>query len=293
MFKKIILSLSLASLVGLSGCASVPESESKVEKLREQYENLADKQDANKYAPLALREAEDSLSKAEQLIDKGARAEQIEHQAYLAEKKIDIAREAIEMRRAEEILSSAGSRRQDVLLDARTRELREARQAASTMEERALAAEERADQIEARASSLEKEVADLSTQQTERGMVLTLGNILFELNKATLKSGAERTLGKVADFLNEYPDRKILVEGFTDSTGEEQYNKQLSEQRAASVKSELEAQGVDSNRVLTRGYGEKYPVASNDTKVGRQQNRRVEIIIGNIGDQEVQERETR
>lgn len=291
MFKKILLSLSLASLVGLTGCASVPESENRVEKLREKYENLANNEDANKYAPLPLREAEDSLSKAEKLIDKGAREEQIEHQAYLAERKIDIAREAVEMRRAEETLSSAGSRRQDVLLDARTRELREARETAATMEERARAAEERVDEIESRASALEKEVSDLSTQKTERGMVLTLGSILFEVNKATLKSGAERTLGKVADFLNEYPDRKILVEGFTDSTGEDAYNKQLSEQRAASVKEQLETQGLDGSRVLTRGYGEKFPVASNDTLAGRQQNRRVEIIIADANNQDVEERE--
>jgi outer membrane protein OmpA-like peptidoglycan-associated protein len=137
---------------------------------------------------------------------------------------------------------------------------------------------------------LERQVSDLQAEETERGLVLTLGSVLFETNKASLQAGAQRTVQKVADFLNQYPERNILIEGFTDSQGSDTYNKKLSEDRAQAVRDELLKNGVDAERIDVLGYGEEFPVASNDNAAGRQQNRRVEIVISKENGAEVYNR---
>ena len=117
-------------------------------------------------------------------------------------------------------------------------------------------------------------------------MVITLGDVLFDNNRAQLKSGGMRNVQKLADFFKQYPQRNVMVEGFTDSTGSHSRNQELSDQRANSVREALLGMGIGTDRITSRGYGESYPVAGNDTAAGRQQNRRVEIIIsdnsGNI-----------
>jgi outer membrane protein OmpA-like peptidoglycan-associated protein len=161
-------------------------------------------------------------------------------------------------------------------------------QEANSLRNRAELAEHKASQYEtvaremaAKADALAKTLEDFSAQQSERGLVLTMGSILFEIDKSDLKPGAERTLEKVAAFLAEYSNRSVLVEGFTDSLGAADYNQNLSERRAETVVNELEKLGISSSRLSARGYGEDYPVASNSSNAGRQQNRRVELIIAN------------
>jgi outer membrane protein OmpA-like peptidoglycan-associated protein len=130
------------------------------------------------------------------------------------------------------------------------------------------------------------QLQELHAKKTERGMVITLGDVLFSTNKAQLKSNGMRNVQKLADFLKQYPQHKVLVEGYTDSTGSNSLNQALSDQRASAVRMALLDDGVDSDRVATRGYGEAFPVTGNDTAAGRQLNRRVEIILsdenGNI-----------
>jgi len=105
--------------------------------------------------------------------------------------------------------------------------------------------------------------------------------VLFDLNKAELKPAGMRGVQKLAEFLNDNPERKVVVEGYTDSTGSASYNQQLSERRAQSVMRALTRAGVDAQRIQTVGYGEEYPVASNDTPASRAMNRRVEVTISN------------
>lgn len=104
-------------------------------------------------------------------------------------------------------------------------------------------------------------------------------DILFDVNSATLDSGGRGTLEDVAGVLNEYPKTAVVVQGHTDSTGSEELNQALSERRATSVRNYLAARGVDADRMAALGYGEGYPVASNDSESGRQQNRRVDILL--------------
>ena len=131
----------------------------------------------------------------------------------------------------------------------------------------------------AQARELEQELSELKAKKTDRGFVLTLGDVLFATGKADLMPGAQRTIDQLAAFLNKYPNKNVNVEGHTDSVGSEAYNMTLSQHRAESVRSAIMARGISPDRITAKGFGELYPVASNDNPAGRQQNRRVEILI--------------
>ncbi len=119
----------------------------------------------------------------------------------------------------------------------------------------------------------------LETRETARGLIVNISDVLFDFNKYTLKPDAREKMAKVAGILLAYPGLKIQVEGHTDSVGTDEYNMKLSRQRADSVQDYLVAQGVSSQTVSSLGLGKADPVASNDTATGRQQNRRVELVV--------------
>jgi outer membrane protein OmpA-like peptidoglycan-associated protein len=131
-----------------------------------------------------------------------------------------------------------------------------------------------------RVESMQQELAKLAqTRTTERGFIVTLPGLFFDTGKAVLKPGARNTLSKIAEQLKMNPDAQIVIEGHTDSVGSEAMNQALSEKRAAAVRDYLAGRGVPSARVTMTGLGESAPIASNDTPAGRQQNRRVELVI--------------
>jgi OOP family OmpA-OmpF porin len=177
------------------------------------------------------------------------------------------------------------------------KEAEEARSLAAAEAERATRAKAEAEQArmaaraeselaakaKAAANQLMRELSDLKAKQTERGIVLTIGDVLFATGKADLSSDALRSVDKLADFLQKYPNRNVLIEGHTDSVGSDEFNLTLSQKRADSVKETLTSRGIGEGRIATKGYGKKFPVASNDTVAGKQQNRRVEVIILNEG----------
>lgn len=120
-------------------------------------------------------------------------------------------------------------------------------------------------------------------RETSRGIVISLSDILFDVNKATLKPGAAQNIARISTVLRQYPDKQISVEGHTDSDGSDSYNQDLSERRAAAVREALVAGGVSPGMITSRGFGESQPVATNATAVGKQQNRRVEIVVLGAG----------
>jgi outer membrane protein OmpA-like peptidoglycan-associated protein len=142
---------------------------------------------------------------------------------------------------------------------------------------------ERAAKAKAEADQLTKELSDLKAKQTERGIILTLGDVLFATGKADLSPEAMRSVDKLVEFLKKYTNRNVLIEGHTDSVGSDEFNLTLSQKRADSLKEALTGKGIEEKRITTVGYGKKYPVASNDTTAGKQQNRRVEVSILNEG----------
>ena len=106
-----------------------------------------------------------------------------------------------------------------------------------------------------------------------------MGDVLFETGKADLRAGALHNLYPLVTFLQKYPERQVMIEGYTDSVGSDSYNLDLSQRRADAVRDFLRQNGVKASQATTHGYGKTSPVASNDTATGRQQNRRVEVII--------------
>jgi outer membrane protein OmpA-like peptidoglycan-associated protein len=127
---------------------------------------------------------------------------------------------------------------------------------------------------------VQAELDALKATPTPRGLVMTLGDVLFDTGRAELKSGAGRKLDQLSQFLVEHPDRRVQIDGFTDSVGTDGYNEDLSQRRADAVKTALVNRGVEPSRIGTEGYGKAYPVANNNDSGGRQLNRRVEVVIG-------------
>ena len=223
-------------------------------------------------ASVPLREAHQALQRAEREWTDHHDTEEVQHLATLASQRVEIARAAAEKQVAEAQIQQGTEDRDQVLLDARTREAQRAQQQAQVATSQAQAATSQVQQ-------LQQELAALKAKQTERGLVLTLGDVLFETGKAELRPGALQNLYPLVTFLQKYPERRAVIEGYTDSVGSDAYNLDLSERRADAVRDFLLQNGVNPAQLTTRGYGKASPVASNATAEGRQQNRRVELII--------------
>ncbi|MDX1457294.1 MAG: OmpA family protein [Marinobacter sp.] len=246
-----VAGMTLGLAVVLSGCASDPKQNAMLTEAQMVYDEIKEDPSVARSGATQLRSASKKLEEAKALMADDADLLMIEHTAYLAKRHAEIAREQGLRSELETEVTTAEERRKQLELQQRTAE----------------------------ADALRRQMEAMQAQQTERGMVLTLGDVLFDVGKADLKPAAERTIGRLAQFMLEYPERRVLIEGYTDSTGDDAFNQSLSLQRANSVRDALAAMGVASSRIDTRGYGESYPVASNSTTGGRQQNRRVEIVI--------------
>lgn len=279
----------------LAACASAPPNNAALEEARSLYNRAANDTDTARSAPLDLRRAQDALQKADAALKDGDELSTVEHYAYLARQSAATALASGDIARAEQAVSAAGAERNRILLTARGAEADRARQQAEQARLQAdqarMQAERARDQAQqqgaaaqsaqARLAKLQQEMAALQAQQTERGMVLTLGDVLFDTGRAQLKPGAYGTLDRLATFMRDNPERTLEVEGHTDATGSDALNQTLSQNRAESVRTALVQRGVDGGRITTKGLGKSAPVAGNDTSAGRQRNRRVEIIISN------------
>jgi len=274
LFSSPLILLLGMSVIGLqlSGCSPSIQENAMLDQARSAFAEAQSDPDVQKNAPLELQKAKVNLDKAEKLLTAGAEAPEVEHFAYLAKQRTAIAQETTNVKLAEQAVDAASAERSQILLKARTLEADRAIRMAEKAKAEALAAEEQA-------RTLQEQIAELQATKSERGLVVTLGDVLFDTNKSELRSGALYTIDKLAAFLAEYPTRNVLIEGFTDSTGTVEYNLSLSERRAEAVRNALVARGISSSRLMTRGYGVDFPVASNETAEGRQRNRRVEVII--------------
>jgi outer membrane protein OmpA-like peptidoglycan-associated protein len=246
----VMTGLMSSSVLLLSACSSTPENE-QLNAAHASYDTLKANSNSGTLATVELKDADDALKKADAALEKDANDEATDHKIYLASQRVAIAEQAYNRKLAEQTLAQTNDQRDKLLLAARTAEA-----------DRAKAA-----------------LKDLQAKQTDRGIVMTLGDVLFDTGKSNLKPGGSRVVNKLASYLQENPERKVAVEGFTDSVGGEGYNQELSERRAESVKAALVRSGTDPNRVAIQGYGEEFPVAGNESSSGRQLNRRVEIVL--------------
>ena len=270
--------LALAAALALAACATrgpLPE----LEEARSQVNGAAANPDVARRAPLELKAATDTLARADWAWRDDGDQDEARHLAYLARQRAETATVLTRARTADDQMKDASAQADRLRLEARTREADAARGEARAAQAQVGAAQAQAAQANARAAALEARLKELQAQQTERGLLVTLGDVLFEFGKAQLLPTAGQRLDQLADFLRQYPDRRLLIEGHTDSVGSEAANLALSDRRAQAVQQALTMRGVDAGRITARGYGKAYPVASNGTPEGRALNRRVEVVI--------------
>jgi outer membrane protein OmpA-like peptidoglycan-associated protein len=256
---------TLACALLIAGCAGTPEHSDELAAAQTAVDQAKTDQRVVDYAAAQLVQAEKDLAKAEDTYADHGSEVMVEHYAYLATREAQTASAIGETGALKKEIEQASAERDRVRLEARDREVDQAKSKAAVAENKA--------------DLLQERLAELEAKQTERGLVVTLQDVLFDVDRAELKPGAYRTVDNLAAFMRDYPDRRVRIEGFTDSTGSDSYNQQLSESRAFAVRNALEQAGIDSSRIEVRGYGETNPVASNDTSAGRQLNRRVEVLI--------------
>lgn len=265
------------SSVLLTACAMSPTSPDGSEDVRAKLTELQQNPDMMTHARIELRDAETAVQLAEQPLDDDEAA-LAAHRIYMADRMVEIARAKGETGLLEADRAMLGEERDAARLAARTREADQAHAEAesarsSQADAAALASRE--------AEELQRQIDTLEAEATERGLVLTLGDVLFATGSAEIQGGTNQNLEKLVNFLNQYPDRNVLIEGHTDNVGSAAFNQNLSRQRAESVRRFLTERGIESHRLSVYGYGFERPIASNDSATGRQQNRRVEVIIEN------------
>lgn len=305
---------SLLLIMAVAACASLPPANHNLQDAHRQYSEASSDPVVADHASLELKVASDALDRADRASANRDDQDEVSHLAYVASQRVAIARSVGAQRIAEQKVAQADGQRNEIRLQARTQEVNQARDAAAIARSDAVqsdlvagaavagAAASRQDAQTAQAATdmanqrsenalqgtrdaqaqnakLQSELEALNAKKTDHGMVITMGDVLFDTDHAHIKSGAMRNVEKLAGFLRDYPMRTAEIDGFTDSVGGEAHNLELSDRRADSVRTALVSMGIDASRLTTHGYGEAYPVAGNQNAGSRQLNRRVEVIL--------------
>jgi outer membrane protein OmpA-like peptidoglycan-associated protein len=261
-----VVAAMLIGTVALAGCATHHNSEQALQQANSQFQSVKENTDVLRSAPRDVVRAGELLGKAERLSSYLGSGGDVVHYAYLSQRYSEIAQEHSRLMLDEERLTKMEMERQRLQLALREAKLASAQQ---------------------HGQWLEDQIVSLATTQTDRGLVMTLGDVLFDTGHTELKTSANRTVLKVVQFLQLNPRRVVRVEGYTDNVGDEKENLRLSRERAQSVADVLTDLGIDEKRVQVQGYGDQYPVEANASERGRAKNRRVEIVFsdatGQIG----------
>ena len=305
------LSVVAAAAALLAACSTVPERNVAFEQAQVRLRAAQANPQVVLHASDELRQADAALRRADIARSERVPVVEIDHLAYLASQRVTIAQETAASRTAQAVTAGASAERERLLLTQRTQEADRAtldaeratrdaeaakrqlassqalgqRQSAELAQADRAAAEGRAQQArsDARVEGLEQQLQALNARQTERGMVVTLGDVLFDTGQSRLQPAGDVNIAKLADFMKSNPSRRAAIEGYTDSVGGSDSNQALSNERAQAVKAALVGRGVGAERLSTFGHGESNPIASNTTSAGRQTNRRVEIIFPTEG----------
>ena len=298
----------------LAACSSIPRDNPSLIQARSDYEAAQSNTQTRTLAPTELKQAGDTLAQAEAAHLNHDNVGHVNHLAYLTGQRVTLANQAAARKGAEATVAQAATERDQLRLDARTREADAATQNAAvatrdaaTSQRQAAASQRQADasqrqaadsqqqavasqqmaavaaqqagEAEARSQALERQLRELNAKKTDRGLVITIGDVLFDTGQAQLKTGGVQSMQRLSGFLKEYPKRRAMIEGYTDSVGSDSTNLALSGRRADAVLGALLGMGVDRAQLASQGYGESHPVAGNENAGGRQMNRRVEIVL--------------
>lgn len=311
MKKAFLTPIFLAVTALMVGCASTPKTTSLLDQARADYSMAQNNPNVATYASLEMNQAREAMALANVEANDRGSDEKINNLAYLAKQKIALTQEVAKRKVAEAEIANAGKQRDQMRLDQRTNEANAANISADRARQETLLAQNKtaqaqretqmaqvdaanaqrqvqdaqrqAQDAQARTAQLEAQMEaqlnELAAKKTARGLVITLGDVLFGTDLSGLTPNGMNTVQKLATVLQQNPQRTVLIEGFADSTGASDHNQALSERRAAAVQTALQGFGITRERVAMRGYGESYPVAANDSAGNRQLNRRVEIVL--------------
>jgi outer membrane protein OmpA-like peptidoglycan-associated protein len=266
------LLLLTALAAALAACSTVPDRNAALDDAHSRFSVAQRDPQVGALAPEELKRATESLRTADEAQKAGRDRATVDHLAYMSKQRLTIAQDTAASKAAQTLTAGAAAERDRLRLAARTNEAAAAQQDASASQ-RQLA------RSDARVADLQTQLNALNAKKTERGMVVTLGDVLFDSGKSQLLATSSRDMAQLAEFFKRNPERKASIEGHTDSVGSEESNRLRSDHRAGAVKAALVRMDVPANRLSTQGFGEDAPVATNDTPAGRQMNRRVEIVI--------------
>lgn len=297
--------LALAALLG--ACAGTPTAPPSLLGARDALKVAESNPAVLTAAPLELKKASDSLRRAEDSNAKGLGLAETDSASYIATRQAQAAIALAAAKTNEETIKSAETERERARADQRAAEARKARaETAEAKQEskiakaeagdaQALAADAQARAVAAQATTvaaqqqaqasqqqtqaMQQQLQDLKARQTDRGILVTLGDVLFEFGRSDIKPAAQGSLQKLADYLAQQPGKSLLIEGYTDSVGSDVSNVALSQRRAESVAQALGRMGVNPGRISARGLGKSKPVADNTNDTNRALNRRVEVYI--------------
>lgn len=283
---------ALCLALSLAACASTPAPNARLEAARSSLQTATTDASRAESAVLEIERSKTALARADRAWRERADQAEVDHLATLAQRNIDLAVAAGRRKEIERAIEQTARERDEIRVAASRRDAASAQTEASAAQRQAAelanrnaALEGSAAQAQARADALARRLEALQAKQTERGLVVTFSDVLFDVGQAVLRPGALARVEQLAAVLKEYPERNVLVEGFTDSTGSAATNQALSERRAMAVRTELVGRGIAANRIVARGHADRYPVAANDSASGRQQNRRVEAVLSDAAGQ--------
>ena len=256
--------ISIIVLLATFGCSQKPVNFSILKSAEADYFELKKDESVVNDAPLELFKAGKLYG-----MTKGIKTqEEADHFAYMLKNQVDVAKEVANIKALKEKIVNLKEDKAQALLDEKENQILIMKKEAQKARLEAEASRDKLLALEA-----------LNAQHTNRGLVLTLGDVLFETGKSNLLAGSMRAIEKLTEFLADNPERLVLIEGHTDNVGSSISNLDLSLRRSGSVAEALSLKGIAIERLFVKGYGEAYPVASNDDAAGRQRNRRVEIVI--------------
>ncbi|QLC74555.1 OmpA family protein [Pseudomonas sp. LPB0260] len=254
-----LLMTGASLLLLLGGCAGLQPSDGEaLEAARASFQTVKEDPAVLRSAAKDVIRAGESLARADRLSSYWGSADDVSHYAYLSQRYSDIAAQKSVLGLNQERAARLELERQRLQLA-----LREAKLLS----------------IQEQSHWLEEQMLSLATTETERGLVMTLGDVLFDAGHADLNVSANRTVLKLVQFLQLNPRRVVRIEGYSDSRGDKQENLELSRARAQTVADVLIDLGIDAKRIEVQGYGEAFPVAENASAKGRARNRRVEIVF--------------
>ena len=272
--------------LAMAGCASTPKSNEALESARSIVQAAEADPNAAKYAPVDLQTAKTDLAVADAAFMRHDEPS-IAQPAYMAAQNARLAQLRGAAKADDARVAAGQAERDSIVLAARTNQVDSANRAKDAANRAANDANRATDdaksardQATENSARLQAELDALKAKPTDRGLVLTLGDVLFETGSSTLSSGAGRNMERLVQFLTDHPERLVQIDGFTDSVGTDSFNQDLSQHRADAVRYQLVSRGITPTRISTQGYGKAYPVASNSESSGRQLNRRVEVVIG-------------